>query len=53
MAERLYFAAFDSTNGSELWKTDGTEPGTVMIKNINPGAGDSFPAEFTVFNGAP
>jgi ELWxxDGT repeat protein len=32
----LYFAASDGTNGRELWKSDGTEAGTSMVKDINP-----------------
>lgn len=35
----LYFIANDYINGSELWKTDGTEAGTVMLKEINPAKG--------------
>jgi ELWxxDGT repeat protein len=38
----LYFAATDIVNGRELWKTDGTEEGTVMVKNIHP-AGNGNP----------
>lgn len=34
----IYFSAKDSANGSELWKTDGTAAGTVIVKDIYPGA---------------
>jgi ELWxxDGT repeat protein len=32
----LYFYANDDTNGYELWKSDGTANGTMMVKDINP-----------------
>jgi ELWxxDGT repeat protein len=32
----LYFRANDGQNGVELWKTDGTEAGTVLVEDINP-----------------
>ena len=33
----LYFAADDGNFGRELWKSDGTEVGTVRVKDINIG----------------
>ncbi len=35
----LFFSAGDHTFGRELWKSDGTEAGTVMVKDIVPGPG--------------
>ena len=43
----LYFSASNGTNGSELWKSDGTASGTVLVKDINTGASHSSPAELT------
>lgn len=34
----VLFIADDLTHGRELWYSDGTEGGTVMVKDINPGA---------------
>ncbi|MCD6013300.1 MAG: hypothetical protein K0Q79_3162 [Flavipsychrobacter sp.] len=34
----VFFSAMDATNGEELWKTDGTGAGTVLVKDINPGS---------------
>ena len=38
----LYFRATDGTNGYELWKSDGTANGTMMVKDINNGSGSSY-----------
>ena len=37
----LYFQASDGTNGFELWKSDGTASGTMMVKDIKSGSGGS------------
>lgn len=33
----ILFTATDATHGNEIWKTDGTPGGTVLVKDINPG----------------
>ncbi len=43
---KLYFSAFDATNGKELWKTDGTAAGTILVKDIKPGTGSSQSSGF-------
>ncbi|MBR9970880.1 ELWxxDGT repeat protein [Magnetospirillum sulfuroxidans] len=47
----MFFAATDGTNGTELWKSDGTAVGTVMVKDINPGSSSSSPNHLTNVNG--
>ena len=49
----LFFRADDNIHGSELWKSDGTAEGTVLIKDINPGIGygNADPRSPTEFNG--
>jgi len=37
--------------GVELWKSDGTESGTVLVKDINPGYSNSDPADFINVHG--
>jgi ELWxxDGT repeat protein len=37
-AHFLFFVADDGVAGPELWKTDGTAAGTVMVKDVRPGA---------------
>jgi ELWxxDGT repeat protein len=33
----LYFLASDASHGTELWRSDGTEAGTFLVKDIFPG----------------
>ena len=47
----VFFTAIDGINGFELWKSDGTAAGTVMVKNINPGDYGSQPNNLTNVNG--
>ena len=35
------------SSGTELWRTDGTEGGTVLVKDIQPGFGSSDPLRLT------
>jgi ELWxxDGT repeat protein len=47
----MYFNADDGSNGAELWRSDGTDAGTYMLKDINPGSASSSPYELTISNG--
>ena len=40
----LVVAADDGVNGYELWRSDGTEKGTTLVKDINPGSAGSIVA---------
>jgi len=45
----LYFRAENSSNGTELWRSDGTLNGTTLVKNVNTaGDGVSSPSHLTV-----
>lgn len=50
MADRsgtLFFGARDDSSGEELWKSDGTEAGTSLVADVNPGPSSSKPYEIT------
>jgi ELWxxDGT repeat protein len=49
----LFFTANNgvTNNGEELWKTDGTESGTVMVKDIMPGSDGSEVSNLFNLNG--
>jgi ELWxxDGT repeat protein len=45
----IYFV-FEDSNGSEIWKSDGTSSGTKILKDIRPGSNSSTPNGMCVFN---
>ncbi len=49
--EVLLFAADDGENGVELWRSDGTTQGTVLVADVRPGPDGSHPLRLTSVNG--
>jgi ELWxxDGT repeat protein len=47
----LFFVAEDEIHGQELWKSDGTQAGTVLVKDIHAGSGSSNVSSLTNANG--
>src|SRR6202023_2563521 len=47
----LFFPANDGVHGAELWQSNGTAAGTVMIKDINAGPANSYPFDLVNANG--
>ena len=47
----LFFVAYRADHGMELWKSDGTAAGTVLVKDIDPGTASSIPSFLTNVNG--
>src|SRR5205823_4451210 len=59
LGNTLLFTAGENTDGNELWKSDGTPAGTVLVKDIDPGPGGAFgptgigaPSTFVVMGSA-
>ena len=51
IADVVYFSANNGVNGTELWKSDGTDQGTSMIMDINAGSASSDPSQMTQAGG--
>lgn len=43
----MIFQGNEGASGAELWKTDGTSTGTLLVKDINQGINSSIPEEIT------
>jgi len=48
----VYFSAQDPRHGRQLWKSDGTAAGTVMITDVNPGPVGLAPAGIAALSDA-
>ena len=51
VGSQVYFSAFDPRIGTELWKSNGTANGTLLVKDINA-AGSSLPVSMLALDGA-
>jgi ELWxxDGT repeat protein len=50
-AGELFFVANDGVHGTELWQSDGTEEGTVLVADISPNSTDIGAWALTAFGG--
>ena len=50
IGDNMFFTAKSTANGDELYVTDGTAEGTILVKDINPGSGDASPRYLVSLN---
>ncbi|MGZ3458813.1 MAG: ELWxxDGT repeat protein, partial [Archangium sp.] len=51
LGRTFFFAANDGTTGLELWKSNGSKDGTVLVKDVFPGSENSDPRFLTGVGG--
>ncbi|HEU4329435.1 MAG TPA: ELWxxDGT repeat protein, partial [Roseiflexaceae bacterium] len=51
VGDKLFFTYSDTTNGSELWVSDGTQAGTRLVKDLSQGEYGSDPYGLADLNG--
>jgi ELWxxDGT repeat protein len=48
----LFFVGAELASGPELWRSDGTGAGTLLLRDIQPGSASSYPQSLTAADGA-
>ncbi len=48
--DQLFFKACDTEHGCEIWRSDGTEDGTHIVRDVWPGARGGTPEALTAFD---